>query len=54
MTIDDVIVQVVAATQQALADGSLSTYTPVEQVSGILGLDSFRSVDPVVPADPAV
>ena len=30
--------QIVAVVVQAVADGTLSTYTPVEQVQAILGL----------------
>jgi hypothetical protein len=46
MTYQDVVDQVVAATLTAIADGTLSTYTPVESVAAILGLDAFESVVP--------
>lgn len=49
MTVDEVIEQVVQATIEAIASGSLSTYTPVEDIAGILGLDAFHSVDQVIP-----
>lgn len=50
MTTADVIDQVVATTVQALSDGTLSTFTPTDQIASILGLDSFKDATTDIPA----